>query len=597
MSTVKQRRKSNGQGMRMLTKEEEHDENQRILRTKFIKALCSWLIIFPGAIAIICSIWITLISHEFYRIPKGIVEGDLIDYQPINLRIAPSINENNRDMRKCWTVNGEERCSISWGTIFFCKRPVNYTSIDFNSANMTASCFPPNSPPNSSAGFAYGAWTPIKLSDGHYEEEGFDLVPPINYLLLITAIFSFLGSTAIIVTFCKSKALQNKRDLHFIFFMSIADLGFAFKFILSASFIFAGKLEIINSGIYGTNKEFMVGNKVSDMCLVSGILGQFFGLSTICWNCSIALNLIFNMKLSKKYTRDKKKHFEIFSHIFSWGFPAITCIIGLATENFAMTYDGTCWLWGDYVLMFYVPLFIFMGINCYAVYVGLNVITPNTYLMGHRLSHVRQSLKHFTRRSTAPKNLEQQKRKELERKARSGSISSEQEAKKMKSFNRILTYCLAFISTWIWGIVLRLGTFGGWNDLGVFNSSNMSSYEAASPPPWLVFASAFYLGAGGAINASIWLEPLTREARKGVVKKLRRASRFVGLSTKTQFKQNKHHRKISKLVQQNTRMHTQDDSNNTNVGSNDDDEQMETYVENPLKKKGNGVESGKSVLG
>ena len=75
MSTVKQRQKSNGQGMRMSTKEEEHDENQRILRTKFIKALCSWLIIFPGAIAIICSIWITLISHEFYRIPKGIVKG------------------------------------------------------------------------------------------------------------------------------------------------------------------------------------------------------------------------------------------------------------------------------------------------------------------------------------------------------------------------------------------------------------------------------------------------------------------------------------------------------------------------------------------
>ena len=39
MSTVKQSRKSNGQGMRMSTKEEEHDENQRILRTKFIKTL------------------------------------------------------------------------------------------------------------------------------------------------------------------------------------------------------------------------------------------------------------------------------------------------------------------------------------------------------------------------------------------------------------------------------------------------------------------------------------------------------------------------------------------------------------------------------
>ena len=57
-------------------------------------------------------------------------------------------------------------------------------------------------------------------------------------------------------------------------------------------------------------------------------------------------------------------------------------------------------------------------------------------------------------------------------------------------------------------MVLRIGT-GGWNDLGVFNdNTNMNPYEAERPPAWLIFASAFFLGAGGFINASIWLNHL-----------------------------------------------------------------------------------------
>ena len=83
---------------------------------------------------------------------------------------------------------------------------------------------------------------------------------------------SLCGSISIIYTFYKSKKLRAKQDLHLIFFMAIADLGFAFKFILSASFIFAGKLEIINYGRYGVNKALMVNKKVEPMCLVSGIL-------------------------------------------------------------------------------------------------------------------------------------------------------------------------------------------------------------------------------------------------------------------------------------------------------------------------------------
>eukprot|EP00943_MAST-04B_sp_MAST-4B-sp1_P006325 g6325.t1 len=559
MATVRETRSQSG---RASTRDEAHEENQRILRTKLCKSLTSWLIIFPGAVAIASAIWINLMSHEFNRPGKHIENavGDLYHYQPINLRLNAS--ENNRYSKKCWNLNGKEQCSISWGTIFFCKRPANYSSIPFNSPDMTASCFLTDG--TVAPVFVYSEWTPTRLSDGRYEEEGFDLVPPINWLLLVTAIFSLCGSMSIIYTFCKSKKLRAKQDLHLIFFMAIADFGFAFKFILSASFIFAGKLEIINNGIYGVNKDLMKNKSVEPMCLVSGILGQFFGLSTICWNCTIATNLIFNMKYSVKYTLDKKKQCEIFSHILSWGFPLITCIIGLATENFAMTYDGTCWLWGNYVYMFYGPLFLFIAINIYAVYVGLHVITPNMYLISHRLSQM------SFRRKTASELAKQQK-KEKERKHSINSVSSRQEAKKFKSFSRILTYCLAFISTWIWGMVLRIGT-GGWNDLGVFNDgAHMNSYEAERPPAWLIFASAFFLGAGGAINASIWLEPLTREARKGLAMRIRRASAYIGLSTRTKL-QFKSEDKISAMVK-NVELSNNVETNNKDKGS---------YVKNPM---------------
>ena len=90
--------------------------------------------------------------------------------------------------------------------------------------------------------------------------------------------------------------------------------------------------------------------------------------------------------------------------------------------------------------MFYGPLFLFIVINIYAVYVGLHVITPNMYLVSTRLSTIS-----FRKKSAS--DLAKQRQQETERQHSINSISSRQEAKKLKSFSRILTYCLAFIAT------------------------------------------------------------------------------------------------------------------------------------------------------
>jgi len=165
-------------------------------------------------------------------------------------------------------------------------------------------------------------------------------------------------------------------------------------------------------------------------------------------------------------------------------------------------------MYENWVFMFYVPLFIFIFVNVYAVKIALEKISPGM----------------FTHNSVTGSFV----------------ISASQEAKNVATWMKIFNYCLAFISTWIWGIVLRLGTsFGSWNDLGVFgNFKTMTSYDTASPPPWLVFASAFFLGAGGAINASIWLEPIARQGRILMRQRFRRASLSMGFQvSRTRFSQ------------------------------------------------------------
>lgn len=470
-------------------RENQHSENERILKTKMTKLLCAWLVWLPALVAVVLRVMISTWQHPIYR--NTGFDGDLFDHRAVNVRVAPNLWEKNRFGRKCFSADQTDQCSVSWGTIFFLK-----DRSDLNSENFTAAdVFDPKN-----VAFSYGQWTPLRLSSGRYEEEGFDLVPPINYLLLITSIVSFLGSCSIIGTFLYYTKLKKKFSLRLVFYMAFADLGFSAKFLMSSIMILSKDLRVINNGIYGKSET------IEPTCIVSGLMGQFFGLSTICWNCTIALNLLLSMFYPRKYNSVQKKRFHVFAHVFSWGLPLLTCLIAYFMNNVVMTYDGTCWMYENWVFMFYVPLFIFIFVNIYAVKVALSKISPGM----------------FTRNSVTGSFV----------------ISASQEAKNVETWMKIFNYCLAFISTWIWGIVLRLGTsFGSWNDLGVFGNFNtMVDYDTASPPPWLVFASAFFLGAGGAINASIWLEPITRQGRKLMRQRFRRASLSMGFQvSRTRF--------------------------------------------------------------
>ena len=486
MASVQDTREAVGRiSTRLSDREDRHAENERILKTKMTKLVCAWLVWLPAIVAILCQLLISSWQHPIYRNP-AFAGGDLYDHRAVNVRVQPDLWQRNRFGRKCFSKDETDKCSVSWGTIFFLKGTNLTKSENFTAAEVFDL---------KNVAFSYGQWTPLRLSSGRYEEEGFDLVPPISYLLLFTSIVSLIGSCTIIGTFFYYSKLKKKFSLRLVFYMAFADLGFSIKFLMSSGMILSQDLRVINNGIYGKAET------IEPACIASGLMGQFFGLSTICWNFSIALNLLFSMLYPRKYDNSRKQQFHIFAHSFSWGFPLLTCLVAYFMNNVVMTYDGTCWMYGNWVFMFYAPLFIFIIINVYAVKVALVKISPGM----------------FTRNSVTGSFV----------------ISAKQEAKNVETWMKIFNYCLAFISTWIWGMVLRLGTsFQSWNDLGVFGSFNtMTDYATASPPPWLVFASAFFLGAGGAINASIWLEPLTRQGRRLVRQKLRRASLSMGFQT------------------------------------------------------------------
>ena len=485
LSTMNQERKSS-----IDLRVEAHDDVARALKVRMVKLLCGWLVVLPTLVAVVFAALINSWQHPIYRVPHSLYTGevDLYDLQGVNIRVDASLWPDNRWGHKCFGTgkDANNSCSVSWGTIFF----IDPAAVNGTIPTPTAVYDPKN------IRFSYGQWVPLQLSENRYEEEGFDLVPPINWVLLLTATLSFFGSGSVIGSFIYYKELQKNYSLRLVFFMAFADLGFSCKFLMSSIMILTKDLSVINNGIYGK------GDQIEGACIASGLMGQFFGLSTICWNFCIGLNLLLSLKCSFRYNQGSaKKYFRIFTHVFSWGLPLLTCILALAENNVVMTFDGTCWLYGNWVFFFYVPLFIFILVNVYAVGVALVVINPT--MVGEVSFNVRHS---------KPAN-----------RTSSFTMSAQQEKQGVESWIRVFNYMLAFISIWIWGMVLRLGTsFRAWNDLGVFNDySSMNKYETAQPPAWLVFSGAFFLGAGGAINAFIWLEPVTRQGRKKLNKSLR----------------------------------------------------------------------------
>lgn len=114
-----------------------------------------------------------------------------------------------------------------------------------------------------------------------------------------------------------------------------------------------------------------------------------------------------------------------------WGLSALTFMLAAVTGHVGFTTDGTCWMEGGYIFLFYVPLYIYW-VFCF---VSLMVVAKTLSSMQSTNSVVTTTIK------------------------------------------RSVSLTLAFVLMWLWGAIFRI-----------------HEYTNNFIPTWLIVIQAFYLG-------------------------------------------------------------------------------------------------------
>lgn len=128
--------------------------------------------------------------------------------------------------------------------------------------------------------------------------------------------------------------------------------------------------------------------------------------------------------------RRQAKYFKYY-HIFVWGLSAFTFMLAAVNDHVGFTTDGTCWMRGGYIFLFYVPLYIYWTF----CFVSLIVVAKTLSSMQSTNSVVTTTIK------------------------------------------RSMSLTLAFVLMWLWGAIFRI-----------------HEYTKTFIPAWLIFIQAFYLG-------------------------------------------------------------------------------------------------------
>ncbi|PRP83793.1 hypothetical protein PROFUN_08991 [Planoprotostelium fungivorum] len=158
--------------------------------------------------------------------------------------------------------------------------------------------------------------------------------------------FSFVASLIIIISYLLIKPLR-KHPTNLVFWLSICDLFFSFKFLLTS--IIPGSASLA---------------RVEWICYSQAIFSQFWGTASISWNGMISLNLLFNMRNPFVNTQS----YNLWYHLWAWGLSLTTTIFMIAFntngyEVISINGDGTCWTYDLWQLLFFAPLCLYFIIS------------------------------------------------------------------------------------------------------------------------------------------------------------------------------------------------------------------------------------------
>ncbi|EFA81396.1 G-protein-coupled receptor family protein [Heterostelium album PN500] len=147
-------------------------------------------------------------------------------------------------------------------------------------------------------------------------------------IYLICAPISIIGSLFIIITWGLFAKVGQHSGSNFIFFQSIADLIFTFKYILTIILYYAG-VEQFDDSVVDTKSS-------SAVCFFLGMWGQYFGQATVMWSFMMTVKVF----LSFFYANIDNSNSIKWYHIFVWSFCGINAIIIAAFKQYGPSSNG-----------------------------------------------------------------------------------------------------------------------------------------------------------------------------------------------------------------------------------------------------------------
>eukprot|EP01117_Protostelium_nocturnum_P017721 TRINITY_DN7267_c0_g1_i1.p1 TRINITY_DN7267_c0_g1~~TRINITY_DN7267_c0_g1_i1.p1 ORF type:complete len:714 (+),score=239.10 TRINITY_DN7267_c0_g1_i1:119-2260(+) len=294
----------------------------------------------------------------------------------------------------------------------------------------------------------------------------------------ILAAFSLLAAFLIIITYLMVKEVR-RHPTNLVFWLSVSDFMFAFKFVLTSVLPGSSALQENHS-----------------ICYFQAIFAQFFGLASVTWNGMISLNLLFNMKNPFLNTASYTKWY----HLWTWGTSAATTIIMvvIGEQAFGKSGDGTCWVINDYRLLFFVPLVIYFAISLVTLILAISrsrsiqnqLNSPNGIRPSSMAPNIKTGLLHD---KVAGGNQYQSLESQSDGREHVGR-NVEDDKLYYKLMIRMGFYVALFLVLWSFPLAHRIAQFKGQKD--------SSDDESATP---LQYLDIIGVSMQGFANACVWL--------------------------------------------------------------------------------------------
>lgn len=206
---------------------------------------------------------------------------------------------------------------------------------------------------------------------------------------------------------------------------------------------------------------------VTEQCVLMAWLGQWSNSASTSWSFLVCVYLVITFCTGHAGIGGGARKtfwtaFLVAAHVYVWGLALLTCMIPAANGQLSFAVSGSCWLVGDAIYAFFVPL---VAYELFAVGVLAYTLLRMQLLKGFTAPH--DASRH---RSTASTGLAEP----------AGTIE--------KAVARVVAFTLTFLGQYMWSTVSQL-----------YNWANPSN-----EPAWIAFAATITMSSIGLLNASVW---------------------------------------------------------------------------------------------